>query len=168
MATKFKVGDKIVGNVKANKDYGITVEGWKGEVVKIKGYGKIEVRGERDGNYYTVLSRCFDKVVVEPKTSTKKYSVDEEFILEGFKAASGEMKTKLRKKFPEVFKSKEIEFDKDFRTSQDLSSNEVFYIGNGHAPIGLEKKCLILRDGVNVKVKKNGKQTILVFTKDVV
>ncbi len=160
MATKFKIGDKVVGNAKASKEYSITKTGWKGTVLDVSG-NRIRVTG---GHW--VDPRCFDKVAPKPKTKT--YSVDEAFILEGYKAAGSTMKGKLKKKFPDLFKPKEIEFKEYFKTSatQD-DSNEAFYIGRGHAPVGLVNKCLILQEGVSVKVQKNGGRTVLVFSKEI-
>lgn len=33
---KFKVGDIVVGNARADKNYGITTKGWRGEVEAIQ------------------------------------------------------------------------------------------------------------------------------------
>lgn len=166
MATKFKVGDKVVGNAKASKEYSITRKGWVGTVTAVGVRGNISVKGKGILGSTGVLASCFDKVTPAPKT--KSYSVDEAFILEGYKAAGSEMRAKLKKKFPEVFKPKEIEFKDGFKTNVDVSSsNEAFYIGRGHAPSGLTDKCLILQDGVKVSVKKSGSKSILVFTKEI-
>ena len=43
---KFKVGDKVIGNKEANLHYGITKEGWIGEVTKTYDNGNIKVRGK--------------------------------------------------------------------------------------------------------------------------
>jgi len=168
MATKFKVGDKVVGNAQASKEYSITIEGWKGTVKRVCKNDTMIVEGPGLIGGTGVMTHCFDLVKPEKKSRAKTYSVDEEFILEGFKSANSEMKAKLKRKFPEVFKPKEIKFKDRFSTSAELSrSNEAFYLGYGHAPNGLENKCLILKEGVSVKVKKIGDQTILVFTKEI-
>ena len=63
---KFKVGDKVVGNEKANR-YGITDQGWVGYVVHVSGDDKIgvweEIEEGIDGGF-TVDPECFD--LVEP------------------------------------------------------------------------------------------------------
>lgn len=56
---KFKVGDYVIGNELASKEYATTVKGWKGKVVGCIGEDLIIVRG--DENYeWTVESACFD------------------------------------------------------------------------------------------------------------
>jgi len=60
---KFKVGDKVIGNIEANLYYGITREGWIGEVTKTYDNGNIKVRGtDRFDNIadYEVKEECFD------------------------------------------------------------------------------------------------------------
>lgn len=43
---KFKIGDKIVGNKKANARYNVTREGWRGIVTHVYPSGMIEAKGE--------------------------------------------------------------------------------------------------------------------------
>ena len=59
--TKFKVGDVVIGNKLAN-DYGITVEGWKGEVVDTdpQSINNIFVKDLATKDKYLVDSACFD------------------------------------------------------------------------------------------------------------
>lgn len=60
---KFKVGDKVVGNEKANR-YGITNQGWVGYVVSV-GDDRIDVwekLGEGIDGGYTVDPACFDLI----------------------------------------------------------------------------------------------------------
>ena len=60
---KFKVGDKVIGNKEANLHYGITKEGWIGEVTKTYDNGNINVRGkDRFDNFadYEVGEKYFD------------------------------------------------------------------------------------------------------------
>lgn len=56
---KFKVGDKVIGNEKADEEYCITTQGWIGEVVEIKADGEIYVKSER-GSSFWVMEECFD------------------------------------------------------------------------------------------------------------
>ncbi|MBO5969444.1 MAG: hypothetical protein J6S14_13200, partial [Clostridia bacterium] len=55
---KFKVGDKVIGNKKANGVYAITKEGWKGVVKEIHTYPYIVV--EKNGFSPEVDENCFD------------------------------------------------------------------------------------------------------------
>lgn len=64
--SKFKVGDQVVGNKKANR-YGITKEGWKGTVtavntyqIRVYGFGSVDEEG------FWVDPDCFDLVVSTP------------------------------------------------------------------------------------------------------
>ena len=61
MANKFKVGDKVIGNDKAEIIYNITKKGWIGEVVKDYGDGDILVKSEKEPQRpFVVDNRCFD------------------------------------------------------------------------------------------------------------
>ena len=118
------------------------------------------------GIWYT--QKDFENAVEDAKAEiiatamqTAKYAVDEDFLMEGYRAASNPMKAKLRKQFPEAFKPKVIEFGRKFELNEGTSGP--IYIGNGVAPDGLEGKCLVLRDGVTVKTRKHDGRTILVF-----
>lgn len=61
---KFKVGDRVVGNSKANAYYGLTKKGWKGYVVKVYDHSKISVCSIAMGDdiCFDVKSDCFDLV----------------------------------------------------------------------------------------------------------
>lgn len=69
---KFKCGDKIIGNAKANR-YGVTVEGWKGEVSGVVvSTGEMLVRPHGNKSCgYTVDPECFD-LDTEPEYYTGK------------------------------------------------------------------------------------------------
>lgn len=77
---KFKIGDRVVGNKKAEK-YGITCEGWHGKVV---GIDPEEEGGERDicvkgkdifnkANKFWVSSLAFDLESEKSDSSSKPY-----------------------------------------------------------------------------------------------
>jgi hypothetical protein len=77
---KFKVGDKIIGNENANRRYGVTREGWIGEVTEIlsepeKGGGCDEgltvtfVAKGKDGVHYWLSDDAFD-LYEEPEEET--------------------------------------------------------------------------------------------------
>lgn len=60
--TKFKVGDKVVGNAEASKRYSITREGWRGTVVQVYLSG-INIKSDVDGSTFHDLDPdCFDLV----------------------------------------------------------------------------------------------------------
>lgn len=56
MATKFKAGDKVIGNDLANDLYRITDKGWRGIVV---GYVMV-VQSEDGEHHYEVVDGAFD------------------------------------------------------------------------------------------------------------
>ena len=43
---KFKIGDWVIGNSKANHRYAVTTEGWSGQVTKVREDGYITVKGK--------------------------------------------------------------------------------------------------------------------------
>lgn len=57
---KFKIGDIVIGNEKADECYSITKKGWVGTVVNIFDESLIEVRDETIGATFAVISECFD------------------------------------------------------------------------------------------------------------
>ena len=160
--TKFKKGDKVIGNKRANKRYGITKEGWKGTVTKVYPNGRFDTE-EYSGLDPYYFNKVTTRKPAAKKPDTVKYSVDEAFILEAYGVANSEMKAKLKKKFPEAFKDKEIEFGEKF-TLTTHGDNDI-YIGKGFAPRGLAGKCLIVKDDVKVSIKTHDGRKIIIFTK---
>lgn len=59
---KFKKGDRVIGNAKANTCYGTTIEGWTGVVVTVFSDNFIRVKSDKDGEEYMVLQHCFDLI----------------------------------------------------------------------------------------------------------
>lgn len=57
---KFKIGDYVVANEKANSHYGITREGWRGVVTGLDLPKFIMVKALTKTGKYTVLAECFD------------------------------------------------------------------------------------------------------------
>lgn len=109
--TKFKVGDKIVGNAKANR-YRITTEGWKGTVTKVGSEGYFAATGA-GGLWGELDARCFDKVskVGRPKKEKtvkfvafyEKHRIDPYVEFEDAKA--------LKKWLKEAFEDESIDND---------------------------------------------------------
>lgn len=65
---KFKVGDRVVGNEKANR-YGITVEGWEGTVTRVgNGYISVNGPGSCGGVGFSVDPDCFDLLQPAPNS----------------------------------------------------------------------------------------------------
>lgn len=52
---KFKVGDKVIGNYKADLKYSCTVKGWKGLVTEVKQDGRFETE-----DFGFLDEECFD------------------------------------------------------------------------------------------------------------
>lgn len=74
--SKFKVGDKVIGNSDRNF---ITKKGWKGIVVEV-GYGKIQVKGpDEKGNMqeFSVFPERFDLDTSEEESSKTKPTIEE-------------------------------------------------------------------------------------------
>lgn len=60
---KFKVGDRVVGNAKADGRYMVTKKGWTGYVVEVTGSAHITVNEDKNANYgYPVCPDYFDLV----------------------------------------------------------------------------------------------------------
>ena len=57
---KFKIGDYVVANKKANMYYGITTEGWRGVVTEVDLPKFIRVKELTGSSKYTVRNECFD------------------------------------------------------------------------------------------------------------
>jgi hypothetical protein len=89
---KFKVGDFVVGNSKANTRYSVTREGWTGEVTKIEernGGLFMSVQGKYNSDnshFHDLKVECFDLTTedehdprVEYKPSPISYTLQEEF-----------------------------------------------------------------------------------------
>lgn len=71
---KFKVGDRVIGNSKANKRYNHTKAGWKGVVTKING-STMEVLGD-DKISFGLYPEFFDLDVSEPvKVEVSNYEI---------------------------------------------------------------------------------------------
>ena len=72
---KFKIGDKVIGNKEANSQYGVTREGWIGEVHRVLDNDYIEVYGDSNFGYktdYTVDSKYFDLYTGNMPTKSHK------------------------------------------------------------------------------------------------
>lgn len=60
---KFKIGDWVIGNSKANERYAVTKEGWSGQVTKVRDDGHISVKGkynEDNDEYHDLDPDRFD------------------------------------------------------------------------------------------------------------
>lgn len=60
--SKFKIGDKVVGNDSANREYAITKKGWVGTVECCHDDGRIEVESLDHEHIYKVDEDDFDKL----------------------------------------------------------------------------------------------------------
>ena len=68
--SKFKVGDKVIGNEKASKEYSNTIEGWIGTIVRVRKDGKIDVNGKgllgSECVFDSLNAECFDLYEEKP------------------------------------------------------------------------------------------------------
>jgi hypothetical protein len=86
MKCKFKVGDKVIGNDKANRRYVITKKGWVGVVTKVEA-GYFVAKDIHNNKEYTLGYNYFDlfsseKIVIttDGKTTTAKLYDGNKFI----------------------------------------------------------------------------------------
>lgn len=66
--SKFKVGNKIVGNAGANR-YCITKEGWEGVVEQTLSNGLISAKSLTDSKIFTLHENCFDLLDPRPRSN---------------------------------------------------------------------------------------------------
>ena len=80
---KFKIGDIVIGNDRADDTYSITRKGYKGTVTDVLKNGKIKV------NHFSVLEECFDlfeeKIVVtrNGKKTIAEYYINDKLMKKG-------------------------------------------------------------------------------------
>jgi hypothetical protein len=186
--TKFKVGDVVIGNNLAN-DYGITVEGWKGEVVDTDPHSinNIFVKDLATKDKYWVDSNCFDMYKEAPKKEFKdlddneRYWVDPkifedskdlkgmvnvsvDFIKQAYEMADPELRKKMEEEFKDLFKKEDesaFEFGSEFTLK--TSNSGPLMIGLGLAPKGLEGRCLVVRSAYDLEVVEENDLKILIF-----
>ena len=167
--TKFKVGDVVIGNILAN-DYGITVEGWKGEVVDTDPHSinNIFVKDLATKDKYWVDSNCFDLVKTKEDNRTKPepktVSVSEDFIKQAYQMADPDLRKVMEEEFKDLFKKEDEPFNfGDEYTLGTSSWNDPLMIGKGLAPKGLELRCLVVKNGYDLEVRKEGEHKVLIF-----
>ena len=191
--TKFKVGDVVIGNKLAN-DYGITVEGWKGEVVDTdpQSINNIFVKDLATKDKYWVDSNCFDMYKEAPKKEFKdlddneRYWVDPkifedskdlkgmvnvsvDFIKQAYQMADPELRTVMEEEFKDLFKKEDepFNFGSKHIIGTDVDSTSPIFIGYGLAPKGLSYKCLFVRSEWKAEVSFNeaADREMIVFRK---
>ena len=191
--TKFKVGDVVIGNKLAN-DYGITVEGWKGEVVDTDPHSinNIFVKDLATKDKYWVDSNCFDLYKEAPKKEFKdlddneRYWVDPkifedskdlkgmvnvsvDFIKQAYQMADPELRTVMEEEFKDLFKKEDepFNFGSKHIIGTDVDSTSPIFIGYGLAPKGLSYKCLFVRSEWKAEVSFNeaADREMIVFRK---
>ncbi|NCZ70894.1 MAG: hypothetical protein EBY80_12175 [Actinobacteria bacterium] len=185
--TKFKVGDVVIGNKLAN-DYGITVEGWKGEVVDTdpQSINNIFVKDLATKDKYWVDSNCFDMYKEAPKKEFKdlddneRYWVDPkifedskdlkgmvnvsvDFIKQAYQMADPELRTVMEEEFKDLFKKEDAPFNFGDQYTLGTSWNDPLIIGKGLAPKGLEGRCLVVRSSYDLEVVEENDLKILIF-----
>ena len=188
--TKFKVGDVVIGNKLAN-DYGITVEGWKGEVIDIdaESINNIFVKDLATKDKYWVDSNCFDMYKEAPKKEFKdlddneRYWVDPkifedskdlkgmvnvsvDFIKQAYQMADPELRKKMEEEFKDLFKKEQEPFnfgDEHKITKSGWNGRGPLLIGGGLAPEGLREKCLVVRNSYDLEVLEQEDNKILIF-----
>jgi hypothetical protein len=188
--TKFKVGDVVIGNKLAN-DYGITVEGWKGEVVDTdpQSINNIFVKDLATKDKYWVDSNCFDMYKEAPKKEFKdlddneRYWVDPkifedskdlkgmvnvsvDFIKQAYQMADPELRKVMEEEFKDLFKKEQEPFnfgDEHKITKSGWNGRGPLLIGGGLAPEGLREKCLVVRNSYDLEVLEQENNKILIF-----
>jgi hypothetical protein len=108
MSTKFKVGDKVIGNQRANNTYSITQEGYIAKVIDTREYcGVPQIHIEQNSSAdFWVDEDCFD-LYSKSKTNEEitEVTVDVEFVKQAHAEACSDWKQKIEKKFPDLFES---------------------------------------------------------------
>jgi hypothetical protein len=186
--TKFKVGDVVIGNKLAN-DYGITVEGWKGEVVDTdpQSINNIFVKDLATKDKYWVDSACFDMYKETPKKEFKdlddneRYWVDPkifedskdlkgmvnvsvDFIKQAYQMADPELRTVMEEEFKDLFiKEDESAFEFGDEYTLERPWTGPLMIGHGLSPKGLRGRCLIVRSSYDLEVIEQDGNKILIF-----
>ena len=188
--TKFKVGDVVIGNKLAN-DYGITIEGWKGEVVDTdpQSINNIFVKDLATKDKYWVDSNCFDMYKEAPKKEFKdlddneRYWVDPkifedskdlkgmvnvsvDFIKQAYQMADPELRKVMEEEFKDLFKKEQEPFnfgDEHKITKSGWNGRGPLLIGGGLAPEGLKEKCLVVRNSYDLEVLEQENNKILIF-----
>jgi hypothetical protein len=172
--TKFKVGDVVIGNKLAN-DYGITVEGWKGEVVDTdpQSINNIFVKDLSTKDKYWVDSACFDlyrkKEHCKTKSEPNTVSVSEDFIKKIYNEADPYLKETIQQEFKDLFKKEDepFNFGSKHIIGTDVDPTSPIFIGYGLAPKGLSYKCLFVRSEWKAEVSFNeaADREMIVFRK---
>jgi len=102
MSTKFKVGDKVIGNQRANNTYSITREGYIAKVINTREYcGVPQIHIQNSSADFWVDEDCFD-LYSESKKITE-VTVDVEFVKQAHAEACSDWKQKIERKFPKIF-----------------------------------------------------------------
>lgn len=82
-----KVGDIVVGKESASVRYGITVEGWRGRVIRVfENSDDIEVESMSGSGCYVVNSKHFEKLI---PTEFTKFEVTEKMVRDLIKCPEG-------------------------------------------------------------------------------
>lgn len=93
---KFRVGDLVIGNDKADCEYSITTKGWVGRVIAIPYEGTIRVCAENEDDEIglSVDSDCFDYYIKPEKSEKpkpKRYTASVVCIQEGLGFTAGKI-----------------------------------------------------------------------------
>jgi len=166
--TKFKVGDVVIGNKLAN-DYGITIEGWKGEVVDTdpQSINNIFVKDLATKDKYWVDSNCFNlyrkKEHCKTKPEPKTVSVSVDFIKQAYQMADPELRKVMEEEFKDLFKKEDEVFNFGDQYILGTSLSDPLIIGKGLAPKGLEGRCLVVRSSYDLEVVEQEDNKILIF-----
>lgn len=134
---KFNVGDKVIGNAKANK-YGITCEGWEGVVVSTD--HQIMVQSEKGGTSFWVDANCFDLVKGKTKPNTK-YQVGDKVKLVG----DGRSTSGKSKYYGKIFTIKKVCERNPY--PYELKECDFAWRDSEFAPANTNQKVVITTDG---------------------
>jgi hypothetical protein len=162
---KFNVGDIVIGNELAN-NYVVTIQGWKGEVLKVvdveEGEPDIWVKNLKGPEVRWVRSECFD-LYDPPKETKETIEVDVDFIKQAYHMADPDLRKVMEEEFKDLFKKEDEPFNFGDEFTLGTSWSDPLIIGKGLAPKGLERRCLIVRSSYDLEVVEENDLKVLIF-----
>lgn len=94
------------------------------------------------------------------QSTSKKLTVDEDFVRQAHEAACSDWKQKIEEQFPDLFPGY-YKFGKKFELSTMI--NGPLGIAFGCAPTGLEHQCLVVASGYELEVRHHNGYQLLFF-----
>lgn len=94
----------------------------------------------------------------------KEFTLDKEFIKEIYEESSYLGKQKIKERFPELFEPKSFDFGDSYTIGYSFGHGPLI-IGNGIAPEGKSKKCLVVANHWKIITHNIGGSQVLEFVR---